>query len=232
MAANKEVALRKRQQIDSSKRTMFIAVAVAAFVVGSSLVVVFFLAQQIWFHAEIIGDKQKTLNTINKNIDTAEELKGNIRALEANSALNSVKANDDDSALQVILDALPAEPNADALGASLQVRFAGAVDGLKIESLTVNSVDSVGVDAGEMSGSEEDSPSQSIGFNLSVSGSADRLKDLLARMEKSIRVIEVTSLELLAGDERIIMNISGRAYYQPARTIQLGEKVKKPNEKN
>ena len=62
---NKEVAIRKRQQIDSSKRTMFIAVAVVALISGIALVVSFFLVQQIIFHGKIIAEKQDTLNTIN-----------------------------------------------------------------------------------------------------------------------------------------------------------------------
>ena len=56
---NKEVALRKRQQIDSSKRTMFIVVAVVALVSGIALVVSFFLVQQILFHGKVISAKQK-----------------------------------------------------------------------------------------------------------------------------------------------------------------------------
>ena len=44
---NKEVAIRKRQQIDSSKKTMFIFVASAAFLAGIALVVSIFLVQQI-----------------------------------------------------------------------------------------------------------------------------------------------------------------------------------------
>ena len=39
---NKEVAIRKRQQIDSSKKTMFIFVASAAFLAGIALVVSIF----------------------------------------------------------------------------------------------------------------------------------------------------------------------------------------------
>ena len=42
---NKEVAIRKRQQIDSSKKTMFIFVASAAFLAGIALVVSIFLLQ-------------------------------------------------------------------------------------------------------------------------------------------------------------------------------------------
>ncbi len=86
-SGDKDVALRKRQQIDSSKRTMFIFVAVAAFVSGIALVVSFFLVQQIWFQGRVISQKQATVNTINANLKAVDGLKDNIRLLDTNEAL-------------------------------------------------------------------------------------------------------------------------------------------------
>lgn len=220
MANNNDVAMRKRQQIDSSKRTMFIAVAIAAFASGIALVVAFFLAQQIWFHGTVIAEKQSTLDTINKNLAVIDDLEGNVRALSANEALNSAKVSDESSALQVILDALPAEANSDALGASLQVRFAGTVGGLTIESLSVDTA------TGDTTSS--DSGGSSIGFRMSVSGTADGLKELLMKFERSIRVIELTSVEVQAGGQGLTMDVVGRAYYEPAQTVELETKVVKP----
>ena len=220
MANNNDVAMRKRQQIDSSKRTMFIAVAIAAFASGIALVVAFFLAQQIWFHGTVIAEKQSTLDTINKNLAVIDDLEGNVRALSANEALNSAKVSDESSALQVILDALPAEANSDALGASLQVRFAGTVEGLTIESLSVDTT------TGDTASS--DSGGSSIGFRMSVSGTADGLKELLMKFERSIRVIELTSVEVQAGGQGLTMDVVGQAYYEPAQTVELETKVVKP----
>ncbi len=222
---NKEVAIRKRQQIDSSKRTMFIAVAVVALISGIALVVSFFLVQQIIFHGKIIAEKQDTLNTINSNINTIDSLKDNVRLLETNTALNAVKSSQESSALQVILDALPAEANADALGASLQIRFAGEVSGLKIDNLQV-----VVPDENSTSTSMEnvDTSGNTVSFNMSVSGSADMLKAFLVRLERSIRVIEITSVDIQSGSGDLTMNLVGKAYYEPARKIELETKVVKP----
>lgn len=223
--AGKEVALRKRQQIDSSKRTMFIAVAVVALVSGIALVVSFFLVQQIIFHGKVVSAKQATIDTIKSNIAVVDELKDNIRVLDTNEALNSVRSSEDSSALQVILDALPSESNADALGASLQVRFAGEVSGLKVDSLVPINSDSDNYTANDGS---VGSGSSSIGFTMSVSGSADMLKEFLARLERSIRVIELSSIDIRAGSDGLTMSIIGQAYYEPGRNIELGTKVVKP----
>ncbi|OYX39807.1 hypothetical protein B7Z00_00070 [Candidatus Saccharibacteria bacterium 32-50-10] len=228
MASGKnDAALRKRQQIDSSKKTMFMTVAVAAFAVGIALVVAFFLVQQILFHSKVIGAKQQAIDTIKRNIETADDLKDNIRVLDTNPALNSVKLNEQSSAVQVILDALPAEANADALGASLQVRFVGTTNGVVVESL---SVDGEGVISEEVAvdDSVDDSAANRVGFNLVVSGPVDSLKELLAKFERSIRVIELTSVELQAGTSGLTMSVAGYAYYEPAQTVEIGTKVVKP----
>lgn len=228
MGTDKDAALRKRQQIDSSKRTMFITVAIVGFVTGTALVVSFFLLQQILFHAKVIGAKQETLSVIKNDITTVKGLKDNVRVLDTNEALNSVRINDSSSALQSILDALPAEANADALGASLQERFIKPVEGLSIESLAVDSmnVDSLSTETNAATTTEDSS--SSIGFTLSVSGSADGLKELLARFERSIRVIKITSVDVQAGEDKLTMNIVGKAFYEPARKVEIGTKVLKP----
>ena len=229
-SGDKDVALRKRQQIDSSKRTMFIFVAVAAFVSGMALVVSFFLVQQIWFQGRVISQKQATVNTINANLKAVDGLKDNIRLLDTNEALSSVKSSDDSSAVQAVLDALPTEPNADALGASLQVMFVGAIDGLTIESLSVTDPSDEGALTASGSDSEPESndPNLGIGFSMSVSGSAEQLKALLARFERSIRVIKIDSLNVEASKDSLKMDIEGRAYYQPAYDVKIDKKVIKP----
>ena len=220
--ADKDVAIRKRQQIDSSKKTMFVFVAGAAFIAGVSLVVAFFLVQQIIFHGKVWGVKQQTISTLDKNLTAVDELKSKIRVLETNSALNSVKINDDSNALQSVLDALPDNANSDALGASLQNKFIGSVDGLMLENLSVDSI-----------GSMDDSSSEPVDgsvitFTMSVSGSADKLKDLLMRFERSIRVIDIVSSDLQANDNSLVLNIQGQAYFEPAQVIELESKVVKP----
>lgn len=214
----KDMAIRKRQQIDSSKRTMFGAVAIAALMAGAGLVVMYFLAQQIIFNTKVFGEKQATLSTLRKNLLTIEELKSNIRVLDTNEALRSVRTDDNASAVQVVLDALPADANVDALGASLQTKFVGAVNGLKVESLQVE------LPEGEAAEGEH----PSIHFTMTVSGSAAGLKELLTRFEKSIRVIDMASISLQSADTQWAMTIQGRAFYEPARTIELGTKVVKP----
>lgn len=220
-ADNKGVAIRKRQQIDSSKKTMFIFVASAAFLAGIALVVSIFLIQQIVFHSKIIIEKQSTISRLDKNLTTIDELKKNIRVLDTNTALNSIKSSDESNALQTVLDALPDNPNADAFGASLKNKFIDTTTGVTIQSLSVSQAGS----AGEGSGS---APANTVSFTMEVSGPADRLKELLTKFESSIRVIDLKALEIQRNEDRLSLVVRGVAYYEPAQTVQLENKVVKP----
>ena len=189
-ANNKDVAVRKRQQIDSSRKTMFVFVAGAAFLAGIALVISIFLIQQIVFHSKVIIEKQSTIFRLDKNLESVDELKKNVRVLETNSALNSVKANSDNSALQTVLDALPDNPNADAFGASIKNKFVDTVEGLTLDNLSVTSPNSQGEETEDNDSKSADS-SNTLSFSLEVSGSADKLRELLTKFERSIREVEI-----------------------------------------
>ena len=210
-ADNKGVAIRKRQQIDSSKKTMFIFVASAAFLAGIALVVSIFLIQHIVFHSKIIIE----------NLKTIDELKKNIRVLDTNTALNSIKSSDESNALQTILDALPDNPNADAFGASLKNKFIDTTTGVTIQSLSVSQ-------AGSGGEGSESAPANTVSFTMEVSGPADRLKELLTKFESSIRVIDLKALEIQRNEDKLSLVVRGVAYYEPAQTVQLENKVVKP----
>ena len=218
---NKEVAIRKRQQIDSSKKTMFVFVASAAFLAGIALVVSIFLIQQIIFHSKIIIEKQSTISRLDKNLTTIDELKKNIRVLDTNTALNSVKASNESSALQTILDALPDNPNADAFGASLKNKFIDTTTGLTIQNLSVTQVASDNDSSGSTS-------ANTVSFIMEVSGPADKLKELLTKLEASIRVIDLRTVEIQRSEDKLSLVVRGVAYYEPAQTVQLENKVVKP----
>lgn len=225
-ANNKEVAVHKRQQIDSSRKTMFVFVAGAAFLAGIALVVSIFLVQQIVFHSKVIIEKQSTIFRLDKNLESVDELKKNVRVLETNSALNSVKANSENSALQTVLDALPDNPNADAFGASIKNKFIDTVEGLTLDNLSVTSPNSQEDSNDGDSGSTDSS--NTLSFSLEVSGSADKLRELLTKFERSIRVIELRSFEIHTSEDKLSLAIQGVAYYEPAQNVHLEKKVVKP----
>jgi len=224
---NKEVAIRKRQQIDSSKKTMFIFVASSAFLAGIALVVSVFLIQQVIFHTKIIAEKQTTIGRLDKNIRNIDELKKNVRVLETNTALNSVKSSKDSSALQTILDALPDNANADALGASIKEKFIDSTNGIEINNLSITQPGKLSDEGVGSSGQLPSGNQNIVAFSAQITGPSEKMKELLTKFEKSIRVIELTSFEIQAAGGNVSLVVQGVAYYEPVQTVQLEKKVVK-----
>jgi cell division protein FtsB len=228
----KDAAIRKRTQIAKANRTMFLWVAVVSAVVGVSLVGSIFLIQKIAFNEKILSEKNKTISILDKNNNSVSELESQVRVLDSNQALIDSKAKPGDQAVQVILDALPQSANSLALGASLQNKLLAGIPGLTINSLQVDPV--VGVESlGDTTTTNASSAVSASGqpqitFRFSVVGSETALKEVLTRLERSIRTIDVTSLRVESQGANRLLTIQARAFYELARTVELKDKVVKP----
>ena len=215
--ASLQPAMKKRQVIANSNRTMFVWIAIMSAVIGICAVVGYFLFQQIMFKTKVTNELDNTSSILHENNKNAQTLIENVRVLETNQALNSAKAQPSEKALQVVLDALPADANTLALGSSLQQSLLTGVAGVTIDSLTV-------LPQGEATASAGQLP-----FSVVVrSTDASSLKDLLNRIERSIRIIDVDSVTLEKSNAGYTMTIQAHAYYQAEKTVQLKDKVVKP----
>lgn len=217
--AQQEATLRKRQQISQSNRVMFVWVAAAAAIVGLSLVISWFLFQQIEYRLRVVNKKNDTVTTLKANNKAAPALRDNIRVLETNEDLQAAKAHAEEKALQVILDALPAEDNPLALGASLQTRLIGEQSNIQLETLSVDP---------DMSSSQVKSATSTEGaakpmpFRFSVSTpDINSLNELIQRLERSVRIIDIDTIKIESNDSRTVMDVQAHAFYLPERTVEL-----------
>jgi len=221
-----QTGLRKRQQISQANRVMFLWVAGVSVIVGFALVGSVFLVQKLIFNEKVLAEKSKTVATLKSDNAAVSALKDNIRKLNADPSLNALKTGSEDKALQVVLDALPADANSLAFGSSLQNKLISGIDGLSLESLSVTPVGS------EVSADDTSTPTDTtttgenqIGFTLSVTGSSGALQQLLSNFERSIRAIDVTNVTLESQNGALHMSLQGHAFYQPPRTVELKDKV-------
>lgn len=220
MPDSKQTAIGKRQGIASSNKIMLIWVAGASVIIGFAAVVSWFLWQQIAFKTSVVNAKNETVAVLKDNNDAVEVLQADIRVLSTNPRLKNSRASDDQNPVQVVLDALPADVNELALGASLQKRFIGAVDGIRLEALEVEPADIDG------SGDEDLDGGGEIRFRLEVKATdPNRLKELLSQFERSIRVIDIDSLVIERTALDYTMTIDAHAYYEPPKVIELKEEV-------
>ncbi len=226
----KDVAIRKRQKIQNSNKTMFIWVAAMSALVGLSLVISWFLFEQMLFRNKVISEKRQTLSIVKHNNNISSDLIANIRKHESDEGLNKNKADNDEAALQVILDALPSKGNSLALGGSLQKKLLAGIPGVKVKSIKVDPVGGSKSDTSSESKSEDEGTGLSrINFTFSVEFSdINKLRELLFRLEHSIRAIYIDNMRLERADDRYTIFVEAHAYYLPAKSIDLKEKVVKP----
>lgn len=227
-----DVAIRKRNQIAKANRTMFIWIAIASALVGTAAVVSFFLAQQLFYNEKVLAEQQNTVSVLKHNNSVIKDLQEEILVIDTNQDIAKVKANEEDQALQVILDALPSEANSLALGASLQNKLLSGIPGLQpIQSLQITPVE--GVESNSESAtvdasSDEEIVENSISFSFSVVGTQDALKQVLENLERSIRTIEVTSLRVEnQANNTLVMTVGARAFYEPTVKLELTNKAVK-----
>lgn len=161
MGENKEVAFLKRNAINKANQMMFLAVAGAALIAGASIVGMIYLFRMFTFNAKVLGEQDKSISTIQKNIQNIEDLKSKLSSLETDSNLNerNLKSNAEDGGLRVIADALPDSENAAALAASLEKKIFS--EGVTLDSFSIDSADSAGASASNSGGSSSSSSSNS-----------------------------------------------------------------------
>lgn len=227
----KGAALRKRTQIAVANRIMFLWVAGVSVLVGFSSVAVIFLAQMLLFNEKVLQEKAHTVSTLKINNDSVKALEAQVRVLDTNQALIDSKAKPDDQAVQVILDALPAEANSLALGASLQNKLLAGIDGLTLNSLQVDpviGVESLSGDTSVIDASPVSSGLQNeITFRFSVNGNESALRQVLHNLEISIRTIDISSLKIESQGATRMLSVQARAFYEPTRVVQLKDKTVK-----
>jgi hypothetical protein len=224
MQADKKVALRKRTMIEKANRTMFVWVACASVIVGVSLVAIIFLVQMMMFNEKVLAEKNRTVATLKQNNKNIPDLESAVRVLDTDQALIDSKANSDDQAVQVILDALPSDANSLAFGSSLQTKILN-IPGLTIDKMQVDPVQGVELFDVSSQSTSASAGQGEITFRISVVGDEAALKQALLNIEKSIRTVDITKLKIESQSTSMVMTIEGRGYYEPARTVELKDKV-------
>lgn len=221
------VTIRKRALIAKANRIMFMWVAGISVIVGFAGVASWFLLQQLWFNQRILAEKSDTVKTLEHNLSVIETVEAEVRMLNSNESLMAARVLGTDDALRVILDALPSEPNALALGNSLQNRLLADIDGLTIESLQVEPVDVFA--EGDLAVTDTEGEfTNVIPLRFTVVGNSIALQQLLQQLERSIRVIDITALTIESQGSQQALTVEARAFYEPARILELRKTTVRP----
>jgi Tfp pilus assembly protein PilO len=226
METKKLTGLRKRQQIEKANKSMFLWIIGASVLVAFCLVASQFIFKQARFNAKVISAKTEARDTLKKNLQNADTLKKEVNQLIANPDLGAVKSRPDDSALQVVLDALPTDNDPTAFATSLQQAILPR-SGVSLDTLsTVSSTSDATSESAAGVASSDQVPQ--IPFNIVLSGNYDQIKTSLQNMEHVIRPISISRFALQGSGDRLTMAADGMTYYLPSKSINVTTKPIKP----
>lgn len=212
--------VKKQSLIDQTRKSVMLWVAGASAVIGAAVVISFLLFQTLLFNSKVIKAQAATAQRITSNINAIDELKGNVRVVGGDEKLKlpNIKSSSDARPLQAVLDALPADDNRLALGASLQQKILHDIPGLQVDSLSVDQSGAMST-TGAAVGSDGE-----LGFSVSMSGSPEALKQALSNMERSIRAINIITISATSSGNTVNMQLNGTASYQKPISLDLTER--------
>lgn len=201
--------VKKQSLIDKTRKSVIILVAGASMLVGAMIVISGIFIQNLLFNNKVMDAQSKTITTLNKNIEVVPELKSEVRVLNTNEQLIEARSSSEAKALQTVLDALPADANRLALGASLEQEIFKDISGLTVQSLSVDpsigsANDGSTMDSGELG---------TLTFSATISGTPEALKLGLQRLERSVRSMSVQTINGTTSGNNVTLTIVGVAYY-------------------
>ncbi len=218
--------VRKRQQIDSTRKQVVFWVAAAGCCVVIALIAGVRLWQKIQYQNKVNSQLQTAEKTLKSNVSAIDLIRTNVDALKSNEQLNlSQLKSDDQSPLQVVLDAMPTQDNRVALGSALQDKVL-SLHGATIQSLTVVSDDTSSSSTDTTTSSDSSSSSSTGGsslnvaavpieFSVELSGDYNSIQKTVEDMERSIRTIIINSMTIDGTDDKLSAKIVATTYYTP-----------------
>jgi hypothetical protein len=220
MAKNNTSA--KRVQIDKANARIVVIIAGASALVILSLVASKALLSQRAYQSRVIAEKTKALGQLKSNADAVQKLvisySAFVGSLDNVLGGNSTGTGDrDGDNAKIVLDALPSKYDFPALATSLEKILTSS--NYKIDAIT-------GTDD-EVRQQNTTTPSPApveIPFQITVSGNYGSIKDLLAILERSIRPIQIQTLEFSGNDNNLRATITAKTFYQPAKDLTITTK--------
>lgn len=223
MSKGPETSL-KRVAISKANAQIVIVVSVASFVTIFCLFAAKALFSQNSYQARVISAKEKAHKQLQTNLQNFTKLSASYTTFNSQNpnvigGHSNGNSQNDGSNSQIILDALPDTYDFPALTSAVENVLTGA--GLKVTSLT-------GTDDELNQQSNTSSPNPqavSMPFSFTVdSASYSSVSRLIAKLQSSIRPIQIDTLELSGGTNNMTLTVSAHTYYQPSKAVSITQK--------
>lgn len=184
-------------------------------VVIFSLVSTRALLKQSSHRSKVIKEKKLAATTLAKNDDSIGKLITSFKAFE--NAPESVIGTSEKNS-KIVLDALPPKYDFPALATSLEKILTEG-------GYTITAINGTDNEATESDTASSAAPKPvEIPFSIAVSGPYSKIKNLQAELERSIRPIYVTNVEISGSETDARLTLEAKTFYQPGRNLEIGTK--------
>lgn len=202
-------------------------------VAGAAFVTVFclFASQAVFsqtkYQARVVTEKEKALRQLKDNISNFDDLRHQYQAFNSASTnviggTNGGSGDNDGNNSKIILDALPANYDFPALTSSLEKI-------LKDNGLKIASISGTDDEANQQNSSTSANPKPvAMPFEFTIeNANYNAVQQLISVLERSIRPIQIDTLEISGGASDLTVDITGHTYFQSGKTVSITKKVVK-----
>jgi Tfp pilus assembly protein PilO len=224
--ASGTVVSTKRMLIDKANARIVGYVSVAAFILVFSLVATKTLISQAAYQNRVIGAKRDAVNQLKADIAATAQLKTAYKAFTGTSQ-NVLGGNPDGEGstdgnnAKIVLDALPSSYDFPGLTTSLESLLGS--QNVKIDSIA-GTDDEVAQSTNTSSVSPLPVP---IPFSVAIEGNYQGVQNVVNAFERSIRPMQIQSMNISGGQDRLTLDIIAQTYYQPAKSLNIKKEVVK-----
>lgn len=216
----------KQALIDKANTAIVVIVSVAAFLAAFSIVATKTLVSQAAYQNRVISAKRDAVNQLKVDIAAAKNLKQSYEAFNSTTQ-NAIGGNPEGTGQQdgnnskIVLDALPSAYDFPTLTTNLETLLAG-------QSVKINSISGTDDEVAQSTNQSSVSPQPiPIPFQVSVSADYEGIKNVINTFERSIRPIQLTSLDLSGSQSSLTLIVDAQTYYQPAKSLKINTTVVK-----
>jgi hypothetical protein len=217
----------KRVAISKANAQVVGVVAGAAFVTIFCLMASKAVLSQNAYIGRVISAKEKAHNQLRSNLDNYDNLSKSYGAFD-NEAVNKIGGNrtgegdNDGSNSKIILDALPSYYDFPALTSSLEKI-------MHDNNITQGSITGTDDQVAQQTNATSPNPEAvSIPFTFSATKmNYDGVQKLVSVFGRSIRPIQVDSMDISGGSADMSVTISAHTFYQPAKDVNITTQVQK-----
>lgn len=217
----------KHKAIDKANAQMVAIVAVAAFVTIFCLVAAKAQFGLNRYQARVTEGKEKANTQLQQNIKAFDSLAASYKAFNSTSTNiisgNSGGTGDNDGPnSKIILNALPSTYDFPALTSSIEKI-------LKSQNLSVASITGTDDQVNQQENASSPTPQAvEMPFSFTVNNANyESVNQLMSALQRSIRPIQVDSVNISGGGSNLTVVVNAHTYYQPGKSVTITKKAVK-----